>query len=80
MISEGEKSRLQVGFKQTVRALEEEKAEKVYLSEDCAGHMRSRIEDLCAKTGVQLLYAESMAELGRLCEIEVKASCAVILK
>lgn len=80
MISEGEKARLQVGFKQAVRALNEDKVEKVFLSEDCDSSIKDPIEVLCSEKNVALFYVPTMLELGRMCEIEVKASCAVILK
>ncbi len=80
MISDSEKSRLQVGFKQVLRALNEKKAERVILSSDCDDSICSRIESLCKESGIPVAMAKSMRELGTICGIEVKASCAVILK
>lgn len=80
MISEAEKSRLQVGCKQVLRALAQQNAERVYLADDCEGHIKAPVEEQAQKAGCSVLYIGSMKELGRLCGINVKASCAVILK
>jgi large subunit ribosomal protein L7A len=80
MISESDKSRLQTGFKQTIRALHEQKAQKAFLADDCEEKISSPVTQLCEKSGVPLEHVSSMHELGKLCEIEVRASCAVVLK
>lgn len=79
MISESERSCLQVGYKQTIRALNETAVEKVFLAEDCDTKISVPVEKLCGEKNVPVLYAESMNELGRMCGIDVGASCAVIL-
>jgi large subunit ribosomal protein L7A len=80
MISEAEKSHLQVGFKQAVRALNENLVLKVFLADDCEERISAPIEDAAAKTDAQVFYIPSMKELGAMCGIDVGASCAVILK
>ena len=40
MIGDAERSKLQVGYKQAVRALNENKASKVYVAEDCDDHIK----------------------------------------
>lgn len=80
MISESEKARMQVGFKQAVRALAEDKVSRVFLSSDCDAKISAPIEKTAAEKGAEVLYVPTMKELGDLCGIEVGASCAVILK
>lgn len=80
MISETEKNRMQAGYKQVLRALGEQRAEKVYLASDCEDKIKTPVEEQAEKSGCPVFYAESMKELGRLCGIKVKASCAVVLK
>lgn len=80
MISEAEKSRLQVGRKQVLRALAQQNAQRVYLAADCEAHIKAPVEEAAEKAGCPVLYVESMKELGKLCGIHVKASCAVIAK
>lgn len=80
MISETEKAKLQTGFKQAVRALNEDNAAKIFVAEDCDDKMKSEITNLASDKGTPLTYVPTMKELGSICEIEVGASCAVILK
>ena len=80
MISESEKARMQVGFKQALRALNEGRVSKVFLSNDCDNKISAPIENAAKEKGAELFYIPTMRELGDLCGIEVGASCAVILK
>lgn len=80
MISDTDKDRIQVGLKQVKKAVEGKKAEKVYLAVDCDSTISNQIKSLCSREGVAVEEVPSMRELGTMCGIEVKASCAVILK
>ena len=80
MISESDKLNMMVGYKQTLRAINEDKANKVYLAEECDDKIRSSVEAAANTKNVQMFYVKSMRELGSMCGIEVGASCAVILK
>jgi large subunit ribosomal protein L7A len=79
MISEAEKALLHIGFKQTMRALDESSAAKVFLSEDCDTKISVPVEKLCGEKNVPVSYVPTMRELGDMCGIEVGASCAVVL-
>lgn len=80
MIGESEKARLHVGFKQAVRALNENNAEKVYIAEDCDDKMKNELSILANEKNTPVTYVPTMKELGAMCEIEVSASCATVLK
>ena len=80
MISDADKAKLQVGYKQAVRALNEDKAQKAFVAEDCDDHIRTGIEKLTSINNTPLFFVPTMKELGEMCEIEVSASCAVVLK
>lgn len=80
MISTEEMPRLQVGYKQAVRALNEDKAEKILVAEDSDNHIRKSIEGLASQKNTPVFLVPTMKELGGMCSIEVGASCAVILK
>ena len=80
MIGEADKAKLQVGYKQTLRALNEDKAEKVLVAEDCDSNIKTSIEKLTTEKNTQLFFIPTMKELGEMCSIEVGASCAVVLK
>ena len=80
MISEAEREKLQVGYKQAVRALNEDKALKVFIAEDCDDHIINGIEKLTSEKNTPVFFVPTMKELGNICSIEVGASCAVVLK
>ena len=80
MISEADKAKLAVGFKQVVRAVKEGKAAKIFLAEDCESKISVPVEQAASEKGVQLFYVPTMKELGELCGIDVSSSCAVVLK
>ncbi len=80
MIGVSDKEHLMVGYKQTLRAINEDRADKVYLAQSCDDKIRLTVEKAAADKGVSLLYIKSMRELGAMCGINVGASCAVVLK
>ncbi len=80
MISEAEKARMQVGYKQAVRALAENKVQKIYLAGDCDEKISAPIEKAAQEKNAEIFYIPTMKELGALCGIDVGSSCAVILK
>lgn len=80
MISDSDKCRLQVGFKQVLKSLNENKAEKIFLASDCEDKICEPIRSLCAQKSVSLAMVNTMKELGEMCGIEVKASCAAVIK
>lgn len=80
MISDAEKAKLHVGYKQALRALSEDKVYKVFIAEDCDKHIKDEISSLTSEKNTPLFFVPTMKELGNICSIEVGASCAVILK
>lgn len=80
MIGEAEKAKLHVGYKQAVRALNEDKAAKVFIAEDCDDHIKNGIQKMASEKNTPVFFVPSMKELGSICSIEVGASCAVVLK
>lgn len=80
MIDEAEKAKLHVGYKQAVRALNESKADKVYIAQDCDDHIKDGIKKIASEKNTPVFLVPTMKELGNMCSIEVGASCAVILK
>ena len=78
MISEEEKNYLKIGYKQTMKALLK-KCNKVFIAEDCEDKIKNAVYDAALKSGTDVLYIATMQELGKLCEISLGASCAVIV-
>jgi len=68
-----------VGLNQTVRAIEEGQAKRVYLAEDVEPKILQRLEQLCKEHGVSVTKVADMKQLGKACGIDVKAAMACIL-
>lgn len=80
MISDSDREHLQIGFKQSIKAVEDAKASKVLLALDCDEKISAPIRKAAAANRIEVVEVPTMKELGAVCGIEVGASCAVILK
>ncbi len=80
MISDAEKERLIVGFKQALRAVKENRAAKIFLANDCESRISAPLEQAASAGETDIFYIDTMKELGAMCGIDVGASCAVVLK
>ena len=69
-----------VGTKQVLRALNEDKAARVFLGKDADGFIYHRINSLCEAKKVPVTVVSSMQELGKLCSVDVPAATAAVLK
>ncbi len=74
MFTVEERARLAVGLKETKKVIRQG-AELVYLASDTPERIADEIKELA---GNKLRIVESMRELGRLCGIDVKATCAAV--
>mgnify|MGYP003760527733 CR=1 FL=1 len=69
-----------VGTKSTLRALKEEQVMVCYLARDAEAKVLEPVRRHCAEKDLEIVYVESMKQLGRYCGIEVGAAVAAILK
>lgn len=69
-----------IGKKQTLRALQRNEAEKVYISRDADLHVTKPIEDACRTQNIEIVYFDNMKDLGESCGIDVNAAAAAVLK
>jgi len=67
-----------VGTKQTIKALENGEAQKVFIASDAEDKVTRPVVSLCEEKNVELYYVESMQKLGKLSGIKVKAAVAAI--
>lgn len=72
--------RFVVGFKQSAEAVASGTAEKAYVAEDADERIITPFRKLCAENGVAVFNIETKKLLGKVCGINVSASCAVVLK
>ena len=64
MIGDAERSKLQVGYKQAVRALNENKASKVFVAEDCDDHIKDGVSKIAMQSNTPVFFISTMKELG----------------
>ena len=69
-----------VGTKQVLRAINEGKANMVFLGKDADGFIYHRVQRECENNHVPVTLVETMAELGKLCMVQVPTACAAVLK
>lgn len=69
-----------VGVRQVLRAIREERMEKVFLALDAAPNLRGQIEDAAAQAMVPIEMVATMEELARLSRVDVPSAAAGILK
>ncbi|HHW49263.1 MAG TPA: 50S ribosomal protein L7ae-like protein [Clostridiaceae bacterium] len=69
-----------VGIKQTLKAVEKNNAQVVYIAKDADERVVRNLLELCKKNSVEIVYVDTMKQLGKACGIEVGASAAALLK
>jgi len=73
-------SKKAVGIKQTLKAVDRGNAEVVFIARDADEKLVDELKRACLKNSVEIIYADSMHQLGKACNIEVGAAAAAILK
>ncbi len=73
-------NKIVIGKKQTLRALQRDEAERVYISKDADLHVTREITDVCGEKGIKITYFDTMKELGASVGISVNAAAAAVLK
>ena len=68
-----------IGLKQTIKAIKEDRVSKVYVAKDADDHIINNVIKESNGKDIELIYVDTMKELGEACGIEVKASTASIL-
>ncbi|MBR2311078.1 MAG: ribosomal L7Ae/L30e/S12e/Gadd45 family protein [Oscillospiraceae bacterium] len=68
-----------VGAKQLRKALKAGTASKVYLAEDADPAVTEPLAALCQENNVSVFWVRSMAELGKVCGIDVGAAAAAVI-
>ena len=70
-----------IGLKQSLKAIKNGTAEKVYLASDAADNIVDSVMDVCREMNVSQINREhTMAQLGDLVSIDVGAAVLVVLK
>lgn len=69
-----------IGIKQTLRAVENGMAGKVYIAKDADEKVTGKLKEFCFSEAVEIEYVDTMKQLGRAAGIEVGASAVCLLK
>ena len=69
-----------IGAKQTLKAIKNDNAETVYIAEDADKKVTKPIIEACLESGLEPVFVATMQELGRMCDIDVGAATACIVK
>jgi large subunit ribosomal protein L7A len=70
-----------VGLKQTLRAIQQDRVNAVYIADDVEDHILRKITGPCQEKEIPLITTDmSQKELGRFCQIEVGAAIIGIIK
>lgn len=68
-----------VGVKQTIKAIKTGNVKTVYIAKDADDKFIQPIRVLVDEWSIELVYIDTMKELGKLCGIDVGASTAAVL-
>ncbi|HPB17765.1 MAG: ribosomal L7Ae/L30e/S12e/Gadd45 family protein [Clostridia bacterium] len=69
-----------IGLKQSLKAISQDRAMRVYIAKDANITLTAPIVELCEKKGIEIRYADTSRQLGLLNGISVCASVVCILK
>ncbi|MFA6308786.1 MAG: ribosomal L7Ae/L30e/S12e/Gadd45 family protein [Clostridia bacterium] len=69
-----------IGIKQSLKSVEGGSAEIVFIAKDAEEKVVKDLKELCIKNNIEIIYVETMKQLGKACGIEVSAASACILK
>jgi large subunit ribosomal protein L7A len=69
-----------IGAKQTLKSVKLGSAKVVYIAEDAEQKVTKPIVESCSQNGVEVIIVPTMHELGKMCDIDVGAATACVLK
>lgn len=69
-----------IGIKQTTKALNHNKVKTLFISKDAEKHLVEHIEQVAEEKNIEIVYVDSMTDLGKACGINVGAAVAAVLK
>lgn len=69
-----------VGVKQTLKALKNSKGKVLYIAKDADSNITEPILQLAKANSLEIIFIDTMKELGNLCEIDVASATALLLE
>ncbi len=74
------KCKKKVGLKECQRAVETDMAVKAFIANDADQDLLQSFINLCMSKSVEIVYIDTMRNLGKACGIDVGASTVVVIK
>lgn len=69
-----------VGTRETKKALDEDRVARVFIARDAEEYVVRSVIDMSQQRSVDVVYVDSMSQLGKACGISVGAASAGILR
>ncbi|MBW9157492.1 ribosomal L7Ae/L30e/S12e/Gadd45 family protein [Clostridium sp. FP2] len=69
-----------VGIKQTLKALKNNQGKILYIAKDADTNITDPILKLAKVNSLQIIFVDTMKELGNLCDIDVASATALLLE
>jgi large subunit ribosomal protein L7A len=79
MLSNLEKNEKVVGTKQVKRAILSGNVQVVFIAKDAEEKVVGDLKILCNKKSIEIVYVDTMKELGKACGIDISAASAALL-
>lgn len=73
-------SKKTVGLRQTLKALEKNIVRTLFIAKDADERVTESLVKHCEIDSIDIVYVDSMKQLGKACGIEVNAAAAALLK
>ena len=71
---------LSIGFKQTLKAIEQGKVQEIIVAKDADKKLTSKVIQFGTEVKIVIIYVDSMKQLGKVSGIDVGAATVAILK
>ena len=69
-----------VGVKQTLKAIKNNQGKVLYIAKDADVNITDPILELAKVNSLQIIFVDTMKELGNLCDIDVASAAALLLE
>lgn len=80
MLESLKNSKKTIGLRQSQKAVEEGLVKVAFIARDAEEKVIRNIREQCEKSSIEIIYVDSMKQLGKACGIGVGAAIACILK
>jgi large subunit ribosomal protein L7A len=80
VLDELKNGRKTVGIKQSLKAVEAGTARLLFIAKDADEKVVGNLKVLAQNSSIEIVYVDTMKQLGKACGIEVGASAACLLK